>query len=111
MAIGHVTVQQQLRLLGTVFDGKTAGNAERVKAVHVAASGQHRRRAQNIAAWRGANVASVKCAQHGIDFGVFGQHGIGGLKLTHQRHRRIITTHGARFEGLFNAAVSHQRLY
>ena len=110
IAISHVTIKQQLGLLGTVFDSKTAGYAERIKTVHVAPGWQHRRRAQNVAARCWANVATIQSAQHGAYFCVDSQHGVGITQLCQYGLECIVTAHSTRFQCLLNRVARYQRL-
>ena len=63
LVVGGEAFEQHAGLARPVGDGEGAGNAERIEAVQVAPGRQDRRRAQQVAARRGAHEAAVERVQ------------------------------------------------
>ena len=110
VAVFDVTIQQALRLLGPVFDGKGAGDAKRVKAMQVAPGGQDLRGAQHIATRSGAHKAAIQGMQDGADFGFAGHQVVGFDQLFHHRQGAFFARQLRQLQHLFRAVALDQGL-
>ena len=109
VAVVPVPSKQALGLARAVLHRVGARDAERIEAVDVAAGRQDRRRAQQVAARRGAQEAAVEGMQHAGDLVVFGQQPVGGGKLGEKARQGRVGRAAVLGQGGVGRAAGDQR--
>ena len=102
VALRDVAREQTRGLLRAVEDRERAGDREGIEAVQVAPGGQHRGVAQQIAAGRGAGVATVERAHERGQLVVVREVVVDARELAVEGEDLVVALHAAQLERLLD---------
>ena len=94
-------------MFGAIPHGERAWDAERVKAVDIAARGQHVRCSQQIATWRWCDIATIERVQQRIHLGVNAELRIGSRQRFHHSECGFVLRDAGDTQRLLSGLAGH----